>query len=134
MAQQTQAASRNNAFGDRGFRRTDRVLQCLFAAFKFRFRRRANANYRDAAGELCYALFKFLAVVIGCRLFELLAKVLAAGLDSFFASRAADDRRCVFIDHDPLSPPQVVERDGLKLLTQFLGQVLTFWSVWRYLP
>src|SRR5690606_35715052 len=79
--QQRHAATGQNAFLDRRAGRVQRVVDAVLLLLDLDFRRAADADHRDAAGELRQTLLKLLAVVVGSGLFDLGLDLLHAALD-----------------------------------------------------
>jgi hypothetical protein len=107
--------------GHRRLRRADRVFEGLPAALQLRLRRRADADDRDAAGELPETLLQLLAVVVALRLVHRTAEVLHAVCDRLLLALAADDRRGLAPDDDAPRPPKIGEREVLELHAELLG-------------
>ena len=71
--EQGHAAAGDDAFLDRGAGRMHRVVDAILAFLDLDFGRAADADHRDAAGELRQPLLQLLAVVVGGRLLDLRA-------------------------------------------------------------
>ena len=79
--QQGHAAAGNNAFGDRGAGRMDRIVNPILALFDFRLGTAADLDHGDAAAQLCQALLELLAIVIGRGFDDLGADLSDSGID-----------------------------------------------------
>ena len=106
-AQQRQAAAGHDALGHRRLGGADRVVERLLLRLHLRFGRRADADHRDAAGELGQPLLQLLPVVVAGRLLDLAADLLHARVDVGALAGAADDRRVVLVDDDALGPAEL---------------------------
>ena len=67
---QRDAAARDDALFDRGARRRERVLDAVLLLLQLDFRRGADLDDGDAAGDLAEALLQLLAVPVGRRRLE----------------------------------------------------------------
>ena len=84
----------------------------------------ADADHRDAAGELGEALLQLLAVVVGGRLLDLRLDLRDAALDVLLLAGAIDDRGLLLLDHHLLGAAEHLERDRLELDAEVLGDDL----------
>src|SRR5215475_11135540 len=80
-AQERDAAAGDDALLDGRTRRVQGVLDARLLLLHLGLGRRAHAHDRDAARQLREPLLELLAVVVGGRLLDLLADLVAAGLD-----------------------------------------------------
>ena len=80
-AQQRDAAARQDAFLDRGAGRVHRVVDAILALLHLDLGGAADADHRDAAGELGQPLLQLLAVVVGGGLLDLRLDLGDAALD-----------------------------------------------------
>src|SRR6266536_579122 len=85
---------------------------------------RADADDRDAAGQLGQALLELLAVPIGVGPLDLLLDLVDLALDVLFAAGALDDGGLVLGHRDAPRATQQVERDVLQLEADLLGDDL----------
>src|SRR5581483_868962 len=88
--EQRRAAARDDAFLDRGAGGVHRVVDAILARLHLDLGRAADADRRDAPGQLRQPLLQLFAVVVGSGLFDLLADLRAAALDVLFLARAVD--------------------------------------------
>ena len=70
-AQERHAASRNDAFLDRGLGRVHRVVDAVLLLLHLDLGRAADPDHRDAAGELGETLLQLLLVVVRGRVLDL---------------------------------------------------------------
>src|SRR5580693_9181104 len=84
----------------------------------------ADADHRDATGELRQPFLQFFAVVVRSRLLDLLLDLRYAALDVLFLAGAVDDRRVLLLDAHPLGLAQHVERDVFELYPEILADHL----------
>ena len=78
--EQRDAAAGDDAFLDRGAGRVHRVVDAVLALLHLDLGGAADADHRDAAGELGQPLLQLLAVVVGGGLLDLRADLADAGL------------------------------------------------------
>ena len=97
-AQQRDAAAGNDAFLDRGLRRVHGVVDAILLLLDLDLGRAADADHRDAAGELGQALLQLLLVVVGGRLLDLRLDLRDAALDVGLLAGAVDDRGVLLLD------------------------------------
>src|SRR5207248_10057759 len=79
--QQSDATARNDAFLNRGTRGVHGVFDASFLFLQLSFSCRANLDYRDPADEFRQTLLQLLAIVIGSRIFDLLANLFHAQVE-----------------------------------------------------
>ena len=94
------AAARNDAFLDRGLGGVQRVVDAVLALLDLDFGRAADADHRNAAGELRQAFLQLFLVVVGGGLFDLRLDLGDAGLDVGLLAGAVDDGGVVLVDLD----------------------------------
>src|SRR5262249_15135914 len=90
--EQGSAAARHDAFLDRSAGGVASVVNAVLALFHFHFRGAADLDDGNAASELGETLLQLLTVVVGGRLFDLLADLGDAAFDLFLLAAAVDDR------------------------------------------
>ena len=122
--EQGDAAAGDDAFLDRGAGRMHRVVDAVLALLDLDLGGAADADDRDAAGQLRQPLLQLLAVVVRGRLLDLRADLRAARLDVRLLAGAVDDRRVLLVDADLLGPAEHVERDVLELDAEILADHL----------
>src|SRR5690606_24203755 len=120
-AQQGHAAARDDAFLDGGTGGVQRVLDTGLLLLHLDFGRRADADDRDAAGQLRDALMELLAVVVAGGFLDLGADGLDPGLDGTGLARAVDDGRVLLAHFDPLGLAEVVDAGALERHAGLLG-------------
>ena len=123
-AEQRQTATRHDAFGNCRLGGADRIVQRLFLRLHLRFRGRADADHGDAAGQLGEPFLQLFLVVVAGRLLDLPAYLLDPAVDLLAVAAAADDRRGVLVDDDPLGATELIERRIFQLETELLGDDL----------
>ena len=109
-AQQRDAAARHDAFLHRGAGGVEGVLDAILLLLHLDLGRAADANDRDAAGELGQTLLQLLAVVVRGGLLDLRLDLADAGFDVLFLAGAADDRGVFLVDHDLAGAAEHVDR------------------------
>ena len=120
-AKQRYAAAGQNAFLDCSAGRMHRVFDAILALPHFHLGRAADADYRDAAGELGEPLLQLLAIVVGGGLLDLRLELIDAGLDVGLRAGAVDDRGVLLIDHHLLGAAEHVEGDLIELDAEIIG-------------
>src|SRR5439155_969539 len=118
------AATRHDAFFDRGTGRVERILDTRLLLLHLDLGRRADPDDRDAADQLCEPLLELLAVVVRGGVLDLRPDLLDAALDVGLLAGPVDERRVVLVDHDPLAAPEVLQGDVLELHAELLGDEL----------
>src|SRR5690606_39164819 len=103
-------AARHDAFLDGGTGRVQRVLDARLLLLHLDFRRGADLDHGNAAGQLRDTLLQLLLVVIGGRLLDLLVDLLHARLDVLGTTGAVDDRGVLLGDLHLLGLTEVLER------------------------
>src|SRR5205085_6344123 len=89
--EQCHAAAGDNAFLHRGLGRMHRVVDAILALLDLDLAAAADADDRDAAGELGQPLLQLLLVVIGGGFLDLGADLVDAGGDVILLAGAVDD-------------------------------------------
>ncbi len=92
-----------------------RVVDAILLLLHLDFRRAADADDGDAAGQLGQPLLQLLAIVVRRGLLDLGADLRNARLDVLLLAGAVDDRRVLLLDAHPLGAAKHVERDVLEL-------------------
>src|SRR4051812_25854831 len=113
--EQGDAAARQDAFLDRGAGRMHRVINAILALLHLDLGRAADADHRDAAGELGQTLLQLLLVVVRGGFLDLRLDLGNACLDVGLLARAVDDRGVFLVDHHLLGAAEHGERDVLEL-------------------
>src|SRR5205814_4945349 len=85
----------------------------------------ADADYRNAAGELCEPLLQLLTIIVGGGFLDLLPDLGAAALDVGLLAAAIDDRRVFLLDADFLGLAEHVDRYVFELDAESLAHDLT---------
>src|SRR5262249_55989919 len=109
------AAARHDAFLDRGAGGVHRVINAILALLHLDFGRAADADYRDAAGELGQTLLQLLAVVVRGGFLDLRLDLRDAGLDVGLLAGTVDDRGVLLVDHHLLGAAEHREVDVFEL-------------------
>src|SRR5262245_2449967 len=117
-AQQGDAAARHDAFLNCCAGGVHRVIHAILALLHLDFGRAADADHRDAAGELGQTLLKLLAVVVRGGLLDLRLDLGNAGLDVGLLAGTVDDRGVLLVDHHLLGAAEHREVDVLELDTE----------------
>src|SRR5579862_8615335 len=123
-AQKRDAAARQDAFLDRGAGRMHRVIDAILALLHLDLGGAADADHRDAAGELGETLLQLFTVVVRGRLLDLRLDLRHARLDVGLFARAVDDRGVLLVDHHLLGLAEHGERDVLELDAEILADRL----------
>src|SRR5665647_2538815 len=114
-AQQRDAAARQDAFLDRGAGGMHRVIDAILALLHLDFGGAADADHRNAAGQLGQTFLQlFLVIVRGCFL-DLRLDLGDARLDLGLLAGAVDDGGVFLVDHHLLGAAQHVDGDVLEL-------------------
>jgi hypothetical protein len=121
---ESDAATRDDAFLDRGAGRVERVLDPGLLFLHLDLGRRADADDGDAADQLGETLLELLTVVVGGGFLDLRPDLLDAALDVGPLAGAVDDGAVVLVDDDPLGLAEVVERDAFELDAELFGDDL----------
>src|SRR5262249_44873305 len=108
-AQQRDAAARQDAFLDRGAGCMHRVINAILALLHLDLGRAADADDRDAPGELGETLLQLLAVVVRGGLLDLRLDLRDARLDVGLLAGAVDDRGVLLLDHHLLGAAEHVD-------------------------
>src|SRR5579872_135496 len=123
-AQQSNAAARHDAFLHSGPRGVERVLDAILLLLDLDLCRTADADHRDAAGELGQTLLKLLAVVVRGGLLDLRLDLANARLDVLLLAGALDDRGVLLVDHHLAGAAEHVDRHAFELHAEFVGNQL----------
>src|SRR6266542_239469 len=123
-AQQRDPAAGDDALLDGGPGGRQGVLDAVLLLLELDLGGRADADDRDAAGQLGQALLELLAVPIGVGPLDLLLDLVDLALDVLFAAGALDDGGLVLGHRDAPRATQQVERDVLQLEADLLGDDL----------
>src|SRR5262249_35574315 len=94
----------DNALLDRGTGRVHGVLDPVLTLLHFGFRGAADADDRDATGELRQPLLQLLAIIVGGRFLDLRPDLGDATLNLLLLAGTVDDRRVLLVDADLLGP------------------------------
>src|SRR5215216_3919083 len=124
-AQQGDAAARHDAFFNRCTGRMHRVIHAILALLDFDFGRAADADHRDAAGELGQTLLQLLTVVVRGGFLDLRLDLGNAGLDVGLLAGAVDDGGVLLVDHHLLGATEHGERHVLHLDAEVFRDRLT---------
>src|SRR5437763_14964582 len=92
-----------------------RIVNAILALLDFDFGGAADADHRDAAGELGQTLLQLLTVVVRGGLIDLRLDLVDTGFDVGPLAGAADDGGVLLVDHDLLGATKHGERDVLHL-------------------
>ena len=122
--QQRDAAARQDAFLDRGAGGMHRVVDAILALLHLDLGRAADADHRNAAGELGQTLLQLLTVVVRGGLLDLRLDLRHARLDVGLLAGAVDDRGVFLVDHHLLGAAEHVQRDVLELDAEIFGDRL----------
>ena len=123
-AQQRHAAAGHDAFFDGRAGRVERIVDAVLLFLDLGLGGAADADDRDAAGELGQPLLQLLLVVVGGGLLDLRLDLADARRDVGLVAGAVDDGGRVLVDQHALGAPEHVERDVLELDAEILGDHL----------
>ena len=101
-----------------------RIVDAILALLHLDLGGAADADHRDAAGELREALLQLLAVVVRGGLLDLRLDLGDPGLDVGLLAGAVDDRGVLLLDHHLLGAAEHVERHVLELDAEVFGDRL----------
>src|SRR6476659_1669319 len=113
--QQGDATARQDAFLDRGAGCVHRVIDAILALLHLDLGGTADADHRNAAGELRQPLLQLLLVIVGRGLFDLGFDLGNSGLDLGLPACAVHDRGVFLVDHHFFGAAKHVDRDVLEL-------------------
>src|ERR1700744_5705324 len=119
------AAARNDAFFNGRFRGVERVVHAVLLFLHFDFGRAADADDRNAAGELRQTFLQLLLVVVRGGFLDLRLDLRHAGLDVVLLAGAVDDRGVVLVDLHRLGRAQHVQLHVLELDAEIFADHLT---------
>jgi hypothetical protein len=92
-----------------------RVVNAILALLHLDLGGAADADHRDAAGQLGEALLELLAVIVRRGLLDLSLDLVDPALDVGLLAGAVDDRGVLLLDHHLLGATEHGERDVLQL-------------------
>src|SRR6266849_3453084 len=118
-------AARYDAFLNRRAGRMHRVINAVFALLHLDLGGAADADHRDAAGELGQTLLQLLTVVVRGGFLDLRLDLRDAGFDVGLLAGAVDDGGVLLVDHHLLGATEHGERDVLKLDAEIFRNRLT---------
>src|SRR5579863_4475125 len=113
--QQRDAAARQDTFFHSRAGRMHRVIHAILALLHLDLGRAADADHRDAAGELGQTLLELLTVVVRGGFLDLRLDLVDARLDVGLLAGAVDDGGVLLVDHHLLGAAEHVEGDVLEL-------------------
>src|SRR5712671_1058618 len=113
--EQGDAATRHDAFFHGRTGRMHRVINAVLALLDFDLGRAADADHRDAAGELGQTLLQLLTVVVRGGFLDLRLDLVDARLDVGLLAGAVDDGGVLLVDHHLLGAAEHGERHVLHL-------------------
>ena len=96
--QQRDAAAGHDAFLDRSAGGVERILDAVLLLLHLDLGGAADADHRDAAGELGEPLLQLLAVIVGGGLLDLRLDLGNPGLDVLLLAGAVDDGGLLLLD------------------------------------
>src|ERR1700720_1865174 len=102
-----------------------RVIHAILALLHLNLGRAADADHRDAAGELGQTLLQLLTVVVRGGFLDLRLDLVDARLDVGLLAGAADDGGVFLVDHHLLGATEHGERDVLHLDAEIFRDRLT---------
>ena len=123
-AEQRDAAARNDAFLDRRAGGVEGVVDAVLLLLHLDLGRAADADHRDAAGELGQPLLQLLLVVVRGGLLDLRLDLVDAALDLLLLAGAVDDGGVLLGDRHLLGAAEHVERHVLELDAEIFGDDL----------
>ena len=118
------AAAGDDALFDRRTGRLKRVLDAVLLLLELDLGGRADLDDGHAAGELGQALLELLLVEVGVGVLDLDLDLVDAGLDRLLGAGTVDDGRALLGDLDGLGATEHLERHGVELHAQLLGDDL----------
>src|SRR5713226_2050911 len=113
--EQGDAAARYDAFLNRRAGRMHRVINAVLALLHLDLGGAADADHRDAAGELGQTLLQLLTVVVRGGFLDLRLDLVDAGFDVGLLAGTVDDGGVLLVDHHLLGATEHGERDVLEL-------------------
>ena len=124
-AQQRDPAARQDAFLDCGAGCMHSVVDAILALLYLGLGGAADADHRDAAGELGEPLLQLLLVVVRGGLLDLRLDLIDARLDVGLLADAVDDRGVLLVDQHLLGLAKHGERHFLELDAEIFRDRLT---------
>src|SRR6185369_8725779 len=123
-AEQGDTATGHDAFLDRGAGRIQRILDAVLLFLHLDLGRTADADHRNAAGELRQPLLQLFLVVVGGRFLDLRLDLLHACLDVGLLAGAVHDRGLFLLDDHLLGAAKHRGGDVLELDSEIFGDQL----------
>src|SRR5690606_15901445 len=120
-AQKRHTATRQQAFLDRRPRRVHGIVHAVLALLHFDLGGAADADHRNAAGELGQPLLQLLAVIVGGGLLDLCLDLVDAALDLVLGAGTVYDGGVLLVDHHLFGAAEHLKRDILELDAEILG-------------
>ena len=122
--QQGDATTGDDTFLDGRLRGAHRILDAVLLLLQLHLRGSADLQDGHATGELRQTFLELLAVVVGVGVLDLALDLGDATGDLSLVAGALDDGGLVLGDHDLAGLAQHVERDGIDLEADLLGDDL----------
>ena len=122
--QQGDAATGDDALFDGGTGGRQRVLDAVLLLLELHLGGGADLDDGDAAGQLGQPLLELLAVPVGVGVVDLALDLRDATLDVLVGAGTLDDGGVVLGDDDLAGPAEQVERGGVELEADLLGDDL----------
>src|SRR6202000_1805519 len=116
--QQGDAAAGDDAFFHGRAGRVQGVVDAVLLFLHFHFGRTADADHRNAAGQLGQTFLQLFLVVVGGGVLDLLLDLGDAAFDAALVARPVDDRGVLLGDLDLLGLAEHVDGDVLELDAQ----------------
>src|SRR5712671_2007210 len=123
--QQSDAATRHDAFFNRRTGRMHRIINAILALPDLDLGRAADADHRDAACKLGQTLLQLLTVVVRGSFLDLRLDLIDPRFDVGILAGAADDGGVFLVDHHLLGATEHGERDVLHLDAEIFRDRLT---------
>src|SRR5712691_5632006 len=120
-AQECDAAAGQDAFLDCGAGGVHRVVDSILALLHLDLGGPADADHRDAAGELGEALLELLAVIVGGGLLDLSLDLGDTRVDVRLLAGTFDDGGVLFLDHHFFGAPEHIDRNIVELDAEILA-------------
>src|SRR5690606_30569065 len=113
------------AFFNRRTGGVEGVVDAVLLFLHFDFGRAADADHRDAAGQLGQTLLQLFLVVVRGGVLDLTLDLADAAFDAVLFTRTVHDGGVVLGDRDLLGLAQHFERDALQLDAEVFADQLT---------
>ena len=114
-------ATDNNTFLNGGACGVHSVFNACFLLFHLNFCSGPDVNDGNTTGEFCEAFLQFLAVVVGCCVFNLSTNLVDTSLDGFGCAFTFNDGCVILVNHNTFRTAEVVQCDIFEVNSEIFG-------------